>query len=303
MISFYRALKFAWQSFFRNFWLSAATLLILILTLFSISLLGTINFVGDRAIKSVKEKIDLSVYFYPEVAEKEVQAVQAKLQTLEAVNNVEYIPKEQALEAFKERHKDDPVIQETLEILDDNPLGATLVVHLSDINKSKDVIQALSDPAYSKLIDTKDFEDYQTVIRRLTNLTDRVYQLALIISLIFGVIAVLVIFNTIRITIYTHREEISIMRLVGATAWFIRGPFILESIIYALLATLITTILLFPFFNLISPQVATFFQGFDLNLAAYFTNHFLEIFGLQLIVALVLSTLSSMIAIGRHLKV
>ncbi len=303
MISFYRALKFAWQNFIRNIWLSAATLLILILTLFSVSLLGAVNFIGDRAIQSVEEKVDLSVYFNPDVAEKEIQAIQARLQTLEAVKDVTFIPKEQSLASFKERYKDDPVIQETLEVLADNPLGSTLIIRVKDLNKSNEVLQVLSDPSYSQLIYDKDFEDYQTVIRRLTNITDRLYQVALVMSVTFIIIAILVIFNTIRITIYTHREEIGIMRLVGATGWFIRGPFILESVIYALLATAISTGILYPLLKVISPQITNFFQGYDLNIASYFASHFFEIFGLQLIVALILSVISSMIAIGRHLKV
>ncbi|MBU0707161.1 ABC transporter permease [Patescibacteria group bacterium] len=302
MISFYRALKFAFQSFKRNVWLSAATILILVLTLFSVSLVGTINFIGDRAIRSVKDKVDLSVYFYPEVGEKEVQAIQARLQTLPSVKNVNYIPKEQALEEFIEKHKDDPVISETLEILDDNPLGATLVIQAKDIEKYSEILNVMSDPNYSDMIYEKDIEDYQTIIRRLTNMTDRIYQITFVISMIFIIIAILVVFNTIRITIYTHREEIGIMRLVGATNWFIRGPFILESMIYAVISTIISVGILYPILRLVSPQVTTFFEGYNLNLANYFSDHFIEILGLQLIVALVLSMISSMIAVGRHLR-
>lgn len=303
MISFLRALKFAFQSFYRNVWLSIATILILVLTLFSVSLVGTVNFIGDRAIKSVQDKVDLSVYFYPDVGEKEVQAIQAKLQTLPSVKEIDYINKDKALEQFKERHKDDPVIQETLEILEDNPLGATLIIQARDIEKYADISAALADAEYADLIYDKDIEDYQAIITRLGNLTDRIYNIAFILTLVFIIIAILVIFNTIRITIYTHREEIGIMRLVGATNWFIRGPFILESVIYAIISTLVTMGLLYPLINLASPQVNNFFEGYDLNLSSYFISHFIEIFALQLIVAVLISVISSMIAVGRHLRV
>ncbi len=303
MISLYRALKFAFQSFYRNFWLSAATILILVLTLFAVSLLGTINLIGDRAIQSVKDKVDLSVYFYPDVAEKEVKTVQAQLQSLSSVKTIEYIPEEEALEQFKEKHQDDPVIQETLEILEDNPLGATLVIQAKDIDRYAEISEVLADPDYAELIYDKDIEDYQTVIQRLGNLTDRIYQIALIVSLIFVIVAVLVIFNTIRITIYTHREEIGIMRLVGATNWFIRGPFILESVIYAVIGTVITTGILYPILRVASPRISDFFDGYNLNLSTYFADHFLEIFALQLIVAIVLAVVSSIVAVGRHLRV
>lgn len=302
MVSFYRALKFAWQGFIRNFWLSAATVLILVLTLFSVSLVGVVNFISDRAIDSVKAKVDISVYFFPEVPENTVQSVQAKLQTVAGVKEIRYIPKEEARANFEEKFKDDPIVQETLKILDENPLGATLVIQADEFNDYDGILQALSDPEYENVIDDKDFEDYQSIVKRLDALTRKVYQATLLISAIFVIIAILVVFNTIRITIYTHREEIGIMRLVGATNWFIRGPFILESLLYALISTALSLAVLFPFLQVISPQVASFFDGYNLQLSQYFSQYFLEIAGLQFIVALLLCVISSMIAIGRHLR-
>ncbi|MDD5567580.1 MAG: permease-like cell division protein FtsX [Patescibacteria group bacterium] len=303
MISFFRALKFAFQSFYRNIWLSAATILIMVLTLLSISLVGTINIIGDQAIKSVKEKVDLSVYFYPEESETEIKAIESRLETLSSVKDVRYIPKDQALEEFKAKHVNDPVIQETLEILKDNPLGGTLIIQSKNLEQYNDILNVLNDPNYTEQIYEKDIEDYQTIINRLNNITDRIYEIALVLSLVFVVVAILVIFNTIRITIYTHREEIGIMRLVGATNWFIRGPFILESVLYAVISTGLSLGILYPLLKIISPQVTNFFEGYNLDLVTYFSDRFLEIFALQIIIALLLAVISSMIAIGRHLRV
>ncbi len=178
-----------------------------------------------------------------------------------------------------------------------------MIIQARDIEKYADISAALADAEYADLIYDKDIEDYQAIITRLSNLTDRIYNIAFILTLVFIIIAILVIFNTIRITIYTHREEIGIMRLVGATNWFIRGPFILESVIYAIISTFVTMGLLYPLINLASPQVNNFFEGYDLNLSSYFITHFIEIFALQLIVAVLISVISSMIAVGRHLRV
>ncbi|MFA6197766.1 MAG: permease-like cell division protein FtsX [Patescibacteria group bacterium] len=303
MISFIRALKFALQSFYRNIWLSVATVLILVLTLFSVSLVGMINVIGNRAVASIKDKVDVSVYFQPEVPESTVQSVQAKLQAVNGVRDVEYINRDEAQRRFLEKYQNDPVIQETLKILEDNPFGATLVIRANDFNDYPVIISALSDPEYKDLIENRDFQDYTSIINRLDHMTDRLYQVAMIVTIIFVIIAILVIFNTIRITIYTHREEIGIMRLVGATNWFIRGPFILESVLYAIISTVVSLLIFYPFLRYITPQVSSFFEGYNMNLTAYFSQYMLDIVGLQLIVALILSVGSSMIAISRHLKV
>ena len=303
MISFLRAFKFACQSFYRNIWLSVATVLILVLTLFSVSLVGMINVIGDRAIASIKDKVDVSVYFQPEVPESTVQSIQAKLQAANGVRDVQYIAREEAQQRFMDKYKNDPVVQETLKVLEDNPFGATLVIRANDFSDYPAIITSLSDPEYKDLIENKDFEDYTSIINRLDNVTQRLYQVALIVTIIFIIIAILVIFNTIRITIFTHREEIGIMRLVGATNWFIRGPFILESIIYAFISTAISLLIFYPFLRYITPQVSAFFEGYNMNLTSYFSQYMLDIIGLQLIVALILSVGSSMIAISRHLKV
>lgn len=302
-VSTYRTIKFALQGFWRNIWLSIVTVIILVLTLFTLSMVGGINVIGNTAIKSIQEKIDVSVYFKPEVKDDEVINVNYRLSNLSQVKEVTYISKDQALEKFKEKHKDNPVIIESLEELAENPLGATLNVKANNINDYPAILSLLEEPDYSSLIQDINFQDNQQVINQLSSITKKVQKIGIIISGIFIVITILIVFNTIRITIYTHREEIGIMKLVGGTNWFVRAPFLLESILYGVFAALICVGIIYPLINVISPQVSNFFEGYNLDLMLYFKQHFWNILGLQLGFAVFLSVISSAVAVGKYLKV
>lgn len=302
-LTIYRTIKFALQGFWRNIWLSIVTIVILVLTLFSISVVGTVNIIGREAIKSIQDKINISAYFKNDAPDDQVLNIKYRLENLSQIKSVSYISKEQALDNFKEKHKDDPEIIASIEELENNPLGATLVVQANNIEDYKEILNILKDPDYSDLIQKVNFEDNQNLINEFSNITNKVQKVVIIISGIFIIITILIIFNTIRITIYTHREEIGIMKLVGATNWFIRMPFLLESILYGVLACIICLAILYPLLNVISPQVTNFFTGYELDLLNYFKNNFWYIVGLELGFAVILSVISSSIAIGKYLKV
>ncbi len=301
--STFRIIKLAWESFWRNVWLSVVTIVILVLTLFLISLTTTLNIVANAAVDSVKEKVDISVFFDPKAQETQVLATRDEIAELNEVKEITYISSEQALLDFQEKHKDDPTISESLEELEENPLGATLVIRAQRLEDYATILTFIEGTTYSSLILDKDFEDTEVVIEKLSRITERIQSIGLTVSIIFIAIAALVIFNTIRITIYTHRDEIGIMKLVGASNWFVRAPFIIESILYALLGTAITLALFYPFISFTAPYINTFFEGYDFSLYSYFSQHFWETMTLQLIIALLLSVISSMVAITRYLKV
>lgn len=303
LVFFYRTIKFAFQGFVRNIWLSVVTVIILVLTLFSITLVAGVNVIAKRTIESVQDRVDVSVYFKPAIEEKGVLSVRYRLEGLPRVQSVSYVSPEEALAKFKAEHQDDPVILESLEQLEENPLGATLVIKAHTIDDYPEILSVLEDPDYDRLIQDKNFDDNREIIKRLSNISDKIQRIGLIISAIFVVIAVMIIFNTIRINIYTHREEIGIMKLVGATNWFVRAPFLVESLLYALLAVVICMAILYPLLGVVTPQVNNFFEGYNLDLVHYFNANFWRIVGLQFVFAVVLSVVSSGIAIGRYLRV
>lgn len=299
----YRSIKFAFQSFFRNFWLSVVTIIILVLTIFSVTTVAGINYVAEKAIDSVKDKVDVSVYFKPEVESKEVINVRYRLEELSTVKEVTYVSREEALDKFRERHQDDSVILESIDQLEENPLSATLVIKANDIDDYQGILSFLDNPEYDELIQDKNFDDNEKVINQLSTISNKIENIGIIVSVIFVVIAVLIVFNTIRINIYTHREEIGIMKLMGATNWFVRAPFLIESLIYAVLAVIICLAILYPLLGVVAPQVNNFFEGYNLDLVSYFNSNFWQIIGWQLAFSVLLGILSSSIAVGKYLRV
>ena len=133
-------------------------------------------------------------------------------------------------------------------------------------------------------------------------MTSFVRQFIVLISLFFALIAIIVIFNTIRMGIDAHRHEISIMRLVGASNWFVKGQFIIELLIYSIVATMVALILIFPVISLLQPKVMTFFNGQAGDIFAYYRMNIFSLFALQFIGIFVFSFLSAWFALERYLK-
>ncbi|MFH1366667.1 MAG: permease-like cell division protein FtsX [Patescibacteria group bacterium] len=303
--SSFRALKLGWQNFWRNRWLSLVTVLILILTLFLISLIVTVKVVADKTLDSVKQKVDMSVYFEANADKTAVAALQKRLKEMPEVEELVYISPDEALTKFKEDNKDNPVVIEAIEALDTNPLGAVFVIRAKKLDDYPLIIDVLDEQIYQKIIQDKnrDFENNQSIIEKLSNITDNINKFGMVLALVFAVIAVLMIFNTIRINIYSYREEIGIMKLVGASNGFVRAPFVIESIIYALIASLICLGLIYTLINTIAPFLDRFFAGYELNIVAYFNHNFLIILGGLIILSIIMCVLSSLIAVRRYLRV
>lgn len=290
------------QNFWRNLWLSIITIFILFLTLFSISIIAGLNLAADQAIKAVKDKVDVDIFFNKETPESEVLAAQVYLQGLENVKTVQYTSPETALDNFKANHLDDENIQQSLEELADNPLPASLTVKAENLNDYESILKNFEESEYNQYVQERNFTDHKSIIDKLSLITKRIYQIGITVSLIFIVFSLIMVFNTVRIAIYSHREELGIMRLVGATDWFIRAPFILEAILYALIASIGTMLLLYPLVLGATPYINHLFEGYDFDLLYYFHIYWWQIFALQLFISLILSIVSSMVAIGKYLK-
>ncbi len=302
MSSILRVIKFATQDFFRNFWLSFVTLTILVLALFSINLLIIFNMVAKSAITAIENKININVYFKPEIPEDQVQTVKNYLQSLIQVREVAYISKEQALDDFKNRHKDNPKILASLDELSKNPLGASLIVTAKNTSEYPKILEYLADPQYNNMIESKNFDDHQLVIERISDITQKVNTGVIAVALIFTIISLLIIFNAIRMAIYTHKDDITAMKLLGATNWFIQGPFLLEGVLFGLLSIIITIIIVYPLIGFIQPYIGSLLQT-DFNLLNYFNQNFVMIFGLELLGAIVINLLSSYWAVSKYVKV
>ncbi|MBI4359902.1 MAG: ABC transporter permease [Candidatus Jacksonbacteria bacterium] len=301
-ISLIRVFKFAYKNFWRNIWLSLATVSIIVLTLISVSFLAFVNVLASQAVTAVKERVDISVYFKPEVTPQEVRTIQSKLQTFPEIQDVRYISREDSVRLLQDTYKNDVMIIESLKELGSNPLGDTIVIKAKDLADYPVILDALEKSQYRGLIEDKNYEDSQVYISKIYNVTDKVKRAGWFMSAVFAGIAILIVFNTIRIAIYTHGEEINIMKLVGASNWFIRGPFLVEAVLYAISGTILTAILLFPILHVADPYIMSFFDG-SFSIFSYYAGSVFAFSAYHFIGITLLTMLASFLAVGRYVDV
>lgn len=300
LISFKRVINYGWKGFSRNPSQNIATLVIMVIAISFITSIFLVQGPLEFLVSLVQEKADISVYFEAEILEEDVFKVQEELSQLSEVKEVKYISKEEALERFKEKYKDHPVLMESLEEVGGNPFLPALNVRTWEASQYQSVSRFLETGSSKDLINKVDYYERKSVIDKLFLTTFVIRRLGVILSIILVLITVLVAFNTIRLAIYSSRKEIGIMRLVGASNWFIRGPFLVQGIIVGIFATLITLLIFVPSLYFLSPKIEAFIPGFDLF--TYFSQNLLYIFLVQIFAALFIGLVSSSIAIRKYLK-
>src|SRR3989339_100087 len=298
-----RVMKFGVQDFFRNFWLSAATVSVLTLTVISINALVLMNVLGKIAVTTVESKIDASVHFRQDVDESRVKTVRVALLGLPEVKEVEYVSPEESLQQFKIDNGEESELVKSLEEIEGNPFGATLIVRAHDTSGYSTIMQTLNQPLFASLIEEKDFSDYEAMVSRLNAITGKLEIFLLAVTCAFGVIALLIVMNAVRVSVYTHREEISIMRLVGASNWFIRGPFYVEALIWTLVSVGLTVLLLYPALIIIQPFLQRFFGSNSVDLVSFYTVNLLPLIGLQVAGVALMTLMTTKLATARYLRV
>lgn len=300
-IAFQRILRSGWEKFVRDKSSSSAALFVMVIVMSVATMLFFLQGASSFMIASLEESVDISTYLKNTATQEEITLLKEELESLPEVREVTYVSREEALESFVELHKEDEVILESLEIVGQNPLLASLSIKAFSASQYIAISEFLQNKSLASIISDVDYFDRAPVINRLTTLTSGIQSAVFLVTLFAGLIAILVVFNTIRLTIYSSRDEIEIMRLVGASNWFIRGPFIIQGIIVGVLATLITTLIFFPLTLFVGIKLQTFAPGFELF--AYFANNLLLIVFLQLLTGIGLGVISSLLALRRYLKV
>jgi len=295
-----RIFKWGLKNFWRNGWLSTATISIMSLTLLVITLLLMVNVIAGVVLENLEDKIDISVYFKLDTSENDILNVKEQLEKLEEVETIVYVSQDDALIRFKERHKDNPILLQSLDELDINPLEASLNIKARETSQYASINQFLESVYYQEVIDKVNYMQNKEVIEKLGKIIVDVKAGGLILTFLLTLIVFLVTFNAIRLAIYSSREEINIMKLVGAKNWFIRGPFVVEGVLYGVVATVVTLLVLYPVFYFISPKLSGFLPIDDIFV--YFQNNLLAFFFLLLSIGVILGGLSSWMAVRKYLK-
>ena len=297
-----RLIKSGFTNFFRNIWLSLAATSIMTITLFIISTILVLYTLTNLSIENIKDKVGITAYFNNQTSEREILNVKAELELMESVERVDYIPKTIAKELFLEMHKNEPLLLETLNEFNEseNPLPNTLAIRAAELTDYSGIAETLRSERYSPYFER--IRDNSKVIDRLYSITDTIKKLGVLLAAIFVIVTIMVMFNTIRLTIYNRRQEVEIMRLVGATNWYIRMPFIIEGIMYGIIATVITSAIMYGILRFMSERVENLLSLEDIG--GTLTNTLLfQIIGVNFVLGVGLGIIASAIAMRRYLRI
>lgn len=304
--AFKRILKSGYLNFKRNRTISISSIAILTTTLVIIGLFFFFRGIFDYSLDQVRDKVDIKVYFKLGATNTDIQNVKDKIMTLSEVEKVDLISADEALDQFKSNHENDLVTLQALNELEINPFGSMLTIMAKDSNSYESISNKLSSKtdflgdSYSSIEKINYFE-LKPTIDRLNNIINWVNTLGYWIAFVFILISSLIIFNTIRLSIFIFRKEINIMRLVGGSNMYIRGPFLVESSIYAIISSFLTMILFIPTTFYLAKKTTIFFSGLDIF--KYYTSHFFSLFILLLLISLILSSISCIFAMRKYLKI
>ncbi len=296
-----RIIKSGLVNFWRNGWLSTATVLIMTIALLAWTSIFLLNVVLTSVLGILEQKVDISVYFNLNAKESDILALKLKLNNLEEVSNVEYVSTGEALEIFKKRHSDDEILLKSVQELGDNPLEASLNVLAKDASKYGTVVSFLSQSQFENIISKINYAENKIVIERLGNIIGVLRQSGLAAGLILALIAFLVAFNTVRLAIYSSREEITIMKLVGASNWFVRGPFIVEGVLHGMVSSAFAFMIIIPGVAVMGPKLFNFLP--EINLVNYLGDNFWQLLFFQTLGGIILGVFSSWFAMRKYLKV
>lgn len=281
--------------------MSMGTTGVMVLVLFLFSGLMSLNYLASQIVSGLDEKVDVSVYFKGEASEEEITKIKSDLESLSTVKNVEYVSKDQALNEFKERHAGDTLVQDSLAELDENPLQASLNVKAADSSQYASIVTFLEGNKFRSLVDKINFYENEQVIKRVQSISGGLQNWGFLLTMALALIAILVTFNTVRLTIYSQKQEIEIMRLVGGSNWHIKAPYLVEGGMYGALAASIVIVMFYPIAYFVSPKVEALMPG--VSLISYFVSNIFQFVPLIFFIGILLGVTSSFVAIRRFLKI
>ncbi len=302
-----RTLRSGFISFWRNGYVSLASVLVMTVTLLVMSAMFLVGATLQSTLETIKDKVDISVYFKTDASEADIAVLQKRIEDLPQVapRGVVYTSREDAYTNFRARHQDDAATLDALTEVGSNPFGASFNIKAKNPNQYESVVAFIETQQNisrgNSIIDRINFTDNKQAIDALSHIISAANKIGIALIVFFAFVAILITFNTVRLAIYVFREEISVMRLVGASEMYIRGPFVTVGLIYGIVSTILALLILLPVAYYAGPL--TMSLGTGMNLWAYYLEHFFYISSVVFIAGLVLGAVSSYLAVRKYLKV
>lgn len=296
-----RVFRTAWQGLVRNHWLSFTCITMMAISLIILSSILIFNNASNNLINILKEKMDISIYFKRDVPEEDILRIRDDLIGNEKIAKIEYISQTEALKIFEEKSSRNPAIKRALEALGENPLAASLNIKAKDTKYYTEIIDEVDNSTFKDKLIMVDLMENQRVVERINSLSVGIKLGSILVIIVAAFLSLLISFSTIRMAIYSLKGEIEIMKLVGASNWFIRGPFLLEGALQGIIASFVAILILIPFVMWGSPRIESFIS--EISISLYFWSHFWYIFLYQTLSGIFLGIVSSFWAINKYLKI
>ncbi|GAC1369821.1 MAG: permease-like cell division protein FtsX [Candidatus Saccharimonadales bacterium] len=303
MLQLWRIIVAGSRNFLRNAWLSTAATAVMTVTLTLIMMSFISNLALTATIKGVTDKIDVSIFLKNDLTQNQVDGLESNLKKSSNVESLTYVSPQQAILNYKEQNKNNPQLLAALDQAG-NALPSSIQIKAKDPKKLDTIEAIVNQPDNKALLDPTAPPSYsgkrKGTIDRIVNFSNFFRTAGLGISVVFLVISTLIIFNTIRMAIFTRRDEIEIMKLVGATKWFIRGPFVFEAVLYGIIAAIIATVLSYGILYGGATRVAGYI---DFASTLYFFKSYAPlIIASEFLIGLIIGGCSSLLAMSRYLK-
>jgi cell division transport system permease protein len=303
-LSLKRILKTGFVDFWRNGVVSLSAILVMVITLLTLSGAIFSSVLLKHTLSELEKKVDVNINILPDAAQDKIDKIQADLKTLPQIESVELLSRDQVLQEFIANNQDEQITLDALELLKDNPFGASLKIKAVDLSQYEAINQFLEDNyevgTVGSVIDSVNSTKKHEVIERLGGIIEAGEKFGMIITIIFIILSVLITLNTIRLAMYVSRDEIKVMNLVGADHSYISGPFVVAGAIYGIVSSVLVMILLYPITLYVGKDTAKLFFGLDLF------KYYLENFGQILLIVvgsgIVIGSVSSFWAIKRYLQ-
>jgi cell division transport system permease protein len=310
-----RIIKTGFVNFWRSGFLSFAAIVVLTLCLLSFGLIMFADVFGRAMIDQVKDKVDITVYFTQNAGEPDILALQQTVNKLPEVASTTYISSGEALANFQSKWQNNSLILQSLGEIGNNPFPAAMTVKAKEPSEYAGISDFLTssvamNASGTSIVDSVNYGENQVLIDRLGRLIPDVERVGIALALLLVIVAIIVTFNTIRLIIYTSRDEIAVMSLVGASRTYIRGPFVVSGIMCGIISGLLTLLILAGLVfwsgaiisHFAGAQVADDLSSIISIFSVYFTANFGEIFTIIMSAGVILGALSSYLAVRRYLK-
>lgn len=305
-LTFLRIVQAGFISFIRNATLAVAAMAVMVVTLTIVLFSLIANATFTNTIAQITDKIDISVFLNDDVTTEQKDKLLRELRALPNVTSVTYLSKEQALQDYARQNAGNQSLISAASV-SGNPIPATIRIKPLDLNRLQEIRAYLTKPA-NQALQTEGSPSYsgdrKKAIDNITHATNILQRVGILAVVVFSIISALIIFNTIQMAIFNRRDEITIERLLGAGTWFIRGPFVVESILYGILSAIISILLINAVFAAASSALQASSLGLlDIQYAQqYFNKNFWLLLLLQIVVGILIGAASSVIATQRYLK-